>query len=104
MDARRCIAYHTIENKGELPEEIAGRLNGWVFGCDICQEVCPWNQPERLRQDAEMPVHDDFASLSADRLADMTEEEFAVCFAGTPVMRVKCAGMKRNAEAVIQDL
>jgi len=104
VDARRCIAYHTIENKGDLPEDITGSLNGWVFGCDSCQEVCPWNQPDRLNEDADTPVHDAFSALSADQLAAMTEEEFIARFAGTPVMRAKCAGMQRNAAAVLQGL
>ncbi len=97
VDARRCIAYHTIENRQKIPETITDNLQGWVFGCDICQEVCPWNR----RQDLEIAPPDEtsetFPLLDAASLASLSEEEFRRRFAGTPVMRAKHAGITRNA-------
>lgn len=89
VDARRCIAYHTIENKGVIPGEIASKRQGWVFGCDICQEACPWNRPEHVAEDAAMSVRQEFACLDADRLHRLDAQGFRRLFAGTPVMRAK---------------
>ena len=101
LDATRCIAYATIEHRGPIPEPVAGRLEGWVFGCDICNEVCPWNQ----RFAAPGPVLA-FRSRGALEGADpgyferMDEEEFARRFGDTPLERPGLAGMRRNFRAV----
>jgi epoxyqueuosine reductase len=103
LDARRCIAYLNIELRGPIPEEQRPWLGSRVFGCDICQEVCPWNAraPEtndpafRPLYDPEPPL-DDLAALSAD--------EFRERFQGTPVMRVKHTGLLRNVAAALSTL
>ncbi len=97
VDACRCIAYHTIENRGEIPESITGGLNGWVFGCDICQEVCPWNRRQCLEAADRDTKADLFPDLDADALASLSEEEFSRLYSGTPVMRAGHQGMRRNA-------
>jgi epoxyqueuosine reductase len=95
VDARRCISYHTIENRGAIPDEIAAKMLGWVFGCDICQEACPWNRPGAIGiAPADEGV---FPALDAARLLSLTEEEFKCLYAGTPVMRARHAGIVRNA-------
>lgn len=99
VDARRCIAYHTVEHKGPLPDAMAGRLNGWVFGCDRCQEACPWSHPERLPEDADIAIRHDFADLDARQILAMSDADFRARFAGTPVLRAKRAGLQRNAES-----
>ncbi len=96
VDARRCIAYHTVENRGEIPSEIAQRMDGWVFGCDVCQEVCPWNRPERLT-DADIIIRSDFACLDAAALAALSDASFHSLFDGTTVKRAKRSGIVRNA-------
>jgi len=97
VDARRCISYQTIENRGEVPTEIARKHGNWVFGCDICQEVCPYNRrvPETDERDFRpRPGH---AALDLEALETMGEGAFEAEFRGTPIMRAKRAGMQRNA-------
>lgn len=103
LDARRCISYLTIENKGPIPEDLSDRLSGWGFGCDICQEVCPYNkgvEPTRetqFRQDSGAGPYMDLSShgpLSS-------EPVFRERFSGTPLMRAKYTGMRRNVAAVL---
>ncbi len=99
VDANRCISYWTIEYKGkEFPPEAPDDLHGWAFGCDICQEVCPWNRkalPHRV-PDFLPPEKRTFLTRKAWR--EMTEDEFKELFAGTPVMRTGLERMKRNVE------
>jgi epoxyqueuosine reductase len=102
VDARKCISYLTIENKGSIPEEFAGKLNGWVFGCDICQEVCPFN--ERRASPTSEPAfqpRETTVGRTLGELAEMTEEEFRVAFKGSPVKRAKWRGLMRNVEAAV---
>jgi epoxyqueuosine reductase len=101
VDANRCIAYHTIENRAEtLPEEIAKNLNGWVAGCDICQDVCPWNQ--RFAQETDVaefqPYPHNIAPTLAE-LADLSEEEWNQRFPASALRRIKPAMWRRNAQA-----
>jgi epoxyqueuosine reductase len=101
LDATRCISYLTIEHRGPLPEPLAERLNGWVFGCDICNEVCPWN--ERFAFPCGVP---EFATRGTLEEADpdyferMGGEEFDRRFGDTPLERPGLAGMRRNFRAV----
>ena len=102
LDAARCISYLTIEHRGSLPEEHAGHLNGWIFGCDICQDVCPWNRfqqqtPEKAFSPRPGLVDPDLGTLSA-----LTPEEFSVTFRGSPVKRAKHDGFHRNIRSVLE--
>ncbi len=103
VDANRCIAYHTIENRGDIPPAIERDMGDWVFGCDVCQEVCPWNRFARTTDEpdfAPRPGHD------APRLAALctiTDDDFAAAYAGTPLMRAKAAGMRRNAAIALDN-
>ena len=94
LDATRCISYFTIELRGAIPDEMRGGIGAHVFGCDICQDVCPWNGR------APMTVEEAFAPRHfAPRLEDMgaiTEEEFRAMFRGTPVSRARYRGFLRN--------
>lgn len=101
VDANRCIAYHTIENKAEvIPEAIAANLNNWVAGCDICQDVCPWNQ--RFAQETTEP---DFQPFDHNidppliDLANMTDAEWERRFTGSALRRIKRDRWQRNAIA-----
>jgi epoxyqueuosine reductase len=94
IDARRCIPYFTIELHGAAPEELRGAIGQHVFGCDICQDVCPWNSRAPLAEEpAFEPRH--FAP-PLDELAALTEDEFRSRFRGSPVQRAKYAGFLRN--------
>ena len=103
VDANLCIAYHTIENREpELPEKITRNLNGWVAGCDICQDVCPWNQ-----RCAKITDVSDFFPYSANlspkltELAKITKEEWDKRFTGSALRRIKPEMWRRNAQAQI---
>lgn len=104
VDSRLCIAYATIELKDEeLPEEIANNLGNWIFGCDICQDVCPWNRFSQPTDEAAFeprPEHlsPDLETLET-QLSSMTPEEFKVKYRGSPILRPKLRGMLRNVRA-----
>lgn len=100
VDSRRCLSYHTIENRGEVPGEIGGKMSGWVFGCDLCQEACPWNRSVSLTSEAGFLPRDGHANPNLRALAGMDEDTFNQTFAGTPIRRAKLEGMKRNARIV----
>jgi epoxyqueuosine reductase len=101
LDATRCISYLTIEQKGPIPEKLAGHLEGWVFGCDICNDVCPWNQrfAEPGPTEAFAP-REDLAGAEPDLFERMDEAEFARRFGDTPMERAGLHGMRRNFRAV----
>jgi epoxyqueuosine reductase len=99
VDANRCIAYHTIENRADvLPPEIVSHLQGWVAGCDICQDVCPWNQ-----RFAQPTTEADFyprpwnVAPTLKELAFLTDEEYERRFTGSALRRIKPAMLRRNA-------
>jgi epoxyqueuosine reductase len=97
VDSNRCISYHTIENRGEVPAELAKRFGDWVFGCDVCQEVCPWNRRVPETSERDFLPRGDRANPSLERVLSMSEEVFRGEFAGTPLLRAKYAGFMRNA-------
>ena len=100
LDATRCISYLTIEQKGPIPDELAERMEGYVFGCDICNDVCPWNErfaaPTRV---AEFRPQGRLDGMDAEAFERMDEEEFSRRFAGTPFERPGLSGMRRNFRA-----
>jgi len=101
VDANRCIAYHTIENRAEtLPDEIAPQLQGWVAGCDICQDVCPWNQ--RFAQVTNEPAFQPYewnVNPKLTELANLSDQEWSDRFPASALRRIKPAMMRRNARA-----
>jgi epoxyqueuosine reductase len=104
LDATRCISYLTIEYKGPIPEALAPRLDGWVFGCDACNDACPWNQRFATETSVgEFRPRADLRELTAEALARMGEEEFSVRFAESPLRRTGLGGLRRNLRAVVQD-
>jgi len=97
VDANKCISYLTIENKEEISSEFNGKFDNWLFGCDICQDVCPWNQKfpvETLIKD----FYPQNKELKLDDILEMKEEEFKERFRTSPIKRAKLIGLKRNAE------
>jgi epoxyqueuosine reductase len=103
VDANRCISYLTIENKTEIPANWKSKLNGWVFGCDICQEVCPYNARSKPTAVKEFRPEEGVGPwLDLEKVAALkSDEEFRAAFKNTPLMRPKRAGLQRNAEALL---
>lgn len=97
VDARRCISYHTIENRGFVPRELRARFGGRVFGCDECLSVCPWNRFARVGRSELLERRYDLARLSLLELLQLTPERFREVFRGTAVKRTKLVGVLRNA-------
>jgi epoxyqueuosine reductase len=97
VDARRCISYQTIENRGAIPRELRSGIGTRVFGCDVCLEVCPWNRFARAGRRLLLAARSGPARLSWAELLEMTPEAFGALFRGTPVKRLKYAGFMRNA-------
>lgn len=101
IDANRCIAYHTIENRAEtLPEKVKSHLHGWVAGCDICQDVCPWNQ--RFAQITDVTDFQAYPGNIAPKLvelAQITDEEWDRKFPASALRRIKPKMLRRNARA-----
>lgn len=104
VDARRCISYHTIENREDIPESVGSRMGAWVFGCDICQEVCPWNRKTPVSDDSDFEPRPGQAAPDLKELAQSDEAAFRDRFSGSPLMRAKHAGMVRNARIAIQNI
>ena len=99
VDSRKCISYATIELRDEtLPAEIAENLNGWLYGCDICQDVCPWNRFEQPTAEARFEPRRGETSLSLDSVDRMKHEEYVERFRGSAMKRTKLSGLKRNAK------
>ena len=96
MDATRCISYLTIEKRGAIPEELRAGMGRQVFGCDICQDVCPWNKKAPVADDAELMPREALVNPALDWLAGMDESVFSRWFNGSPVARAKFAGLRRN--------
>jgi epoxyqueuosine reductase len=96
VDARRCISFWTIERRGDIPAEIAGRLRGWAFGCDDCQTVCPWNRGVEPSADPELVPLPGQSRLDLLPLIAMSEEEYRRRYHGTALARARQDGLVRN--------
>jgi epoxyqueuosine reductase len=97
VDARRCIAYHTIENRGLIPRELRAQFGGRVFGCDVCLDVCPWNRFAQAARSALLTAREELADLTLLDLLAMDDARFRAIFRQSPIKRVKLAGLLRNA-------
>jgi len=96
LDSNRCIAYLTIEKRGSIPEELRADMGRHVFGCDICQDVCPWNRKAPASRLPEFSPREGLVNPALEPLADMSEEEFRENFRGSPIRRTKRSGLRRN--------
>lgn len=97
VDARRCISYQTIENKGIIPRELRAGIGNRIYGCDICLEVCPWNRFAREGRRLLLAVRDEIAGLELRDLLELTPARFAEVFRRTAIKRIKLTGLLRNA-------
>ncbi len=100
MDARRCVSYLTIENKDEIPQELAEKLGDRLYGCDTCQEVCPWNRLARPTEIEDFQPKDFLLGLDYDTIEGMELEEYNQLFAGSPIRRAGLDGLKRSLRAI----
>ena len=96
LDSNRCISYLTIEYKNELPREFQDKMEGWAFGCDICQDVCPWNRFATPHQEPAFGPHPKLLNMEREEWEEITEEVFREIFRKSAVKRTKYAGLKRN--------
>ncbi len=96
MDGSKCISYFTIELKEALPEDYKGKFENWMFGCDICQEVCPWNRFSKKHQEPAFEPHPDLLGLSQGDWQEITKDVFNELFRKSAVKRTKFEGLKRN--------
>lgn len=104
MDARRCISYLTIESSAEIPEELAPLLGNRLYGCDTCQDVCPWNVRARPTEVSDFAPRESLLSLTAERISTMELEEFEQLFAGSPIRRAGLRGLQRSLRAITPNL
>jgi len=101
LDPNRCISYLTIEKRGSIPEEQRAGMGRHVFGCDICQDVCPWNRKAPATTAPEFSPREALVNPALDWLAEMSSEEFRDTFRGSPIRRAKRSGLRRNAVIAI---
>ncbi|UZO81211.1 tRNA epoxyqueuosine(34) reductase QueG [Aquimarina sp. ERC-38] len=98
VDGSKCISYFTIELKEELPKEVAGSFDNWMFGCDVCQDVCPWNRFSKPHQEPLFNPHPELLSKSKKDWEEITQEVFSEIFKKSAVKRTKFSGLKRNMD------
>jgi epoxyqueuosine reductase len=101
LDARRCISYLTIELRTSIPETLRESLGEWLFGCDVCQEVCPWNRKAPSTLESAFRPRADLEEVNLFELLALSEEEFRHRFRGTALTRAKRRGLLRNAALVL---
>ncbi len=100
IDGSKCISYFTIELKDEIPTEMSGKFDDWIFGCDVCQDVCPWNRFSLPHKEEKFQPKEEFLNFSKSEWEDITEDVFRKFFQKSPVKRTKFDGLKRNIEFV----
>lgn len=96
LDARKCISYQTIENRGEIDSELKGKFENRVFGCDICQDVCPWNLKSETHREPAFVASDELLSLTAEQWHAMDKPSFNRLFKESAVKRTRFEGLRRN--------
>lgn len=102
LNSRLCISYQTIENRGEIPVALRAKMGNWIFGCDVCQEVCPWvKRYSRVSRDPWLDPDPDRMAPRLDELAYLDEQGFFDRFAGSPIMRTKRKGLLRNVAVAL---
>lgn len=98
VDGSKCISYFTIELKEAIPDEYQGKFENWMFGCDICQEVCPWNRFSQRHNESAFEPHPDLLQMNKREWEEITEEVFQKIFKDSAVKRTKYHGLKRNID------
>ncbi len=98
IDGSKCISYFTIELKDELPKAVQGKFEDWVFGCDICQDVCPWNRFSVAHTEPRFEPHPELEGMTKNDWHEITHETFSKVFKKSAVKRTKFSGLKRNID------
>jgi epoxyqueuosine reductase len=98
VDGSKCISYYTIELKDNLPDEMKGKLDDWAFGCDVCQDVCPWNRFSKPHSEPLFQANPELLSYSKKDWEEITAETFQKVFKDSPLKRTKLEGLKRNIQ------
>ncbi|RTY76642.1 tRNA epoxyqueuosine(34) reductase QueG [Flavobacterium sp. LS1R10] len=98
VDGSKCISYFTIELKENIPQEMKGKFDEWAFGCDVCQDVCPWNKFSKAHNEPLFNPNPELLSLSKKDWIEITEETFKAVFKNSPIKRAKFQGLKRNID------
>lgn len=96
VDGSKCISYFTIELKESIPTEMKGKFDEWAFGCDVCQDVCPWNRFSKANTEPLFNLNPKLLTLSKKDWTELTEETFKAVFKNSPLKRTKFEGLKRN--------
>lgn len=103
VDSKKCLSYATIElRSNELPTEITENQNGWLYGCDICQDVCPWNRFEKPTGEARFEPREGNVTADLDAILNLSPEEYAARFRRSAMKRTKLGGLQRNANALLK--
>jgi len=100
VDGSKCISYLTIELKNEIPDTFKDKMDGWMFGCDVCQDVCPWNRFSVTHQEPAFKPAPNLLEMTEKDWQEITEETFKKIFKGSAVKRTKYSGLKRNIEFI----
>lgn len=103
VDGSKCISYFTIELKEEIPQEVKGKFENWVFGCDICQDVCPWNRFSKPHQEGRFLPHPELAGFTPKEWQEITKETFEKVFRKSPLKRAKWEGLRKNIHFLSND-
>lgn len=104
VDSNRCISYATIELRApELPPLIQENLSGWMYGCDICQDVCPWNRFETVTDEARFAPREGNVNAELRKIVELTHDAYVERFRGSAMKRAKLSGLQRNARALVSD-
>ena len=98
VDGSKCISYFTIELKDNLPQEMKGKFNDWMFGCDVCQDVCPWNRFSKPHNEPLFHPNSEVLSFTKKDWEEITEDTFKKVFANSAVKRTKIKGLQRNID------
>ena len=99
LDANKCISYLTIEHRGEIAEEYRDKLSDWIYGCDICQTVCPWNiKFEKSTDDKNFHIRTEIKSMNKEKWNQLDEDKYKNIFKKSAIKRTKFIGLKRNIE------
>lgn len=100
VDGSKCISYFTIELKDNLPQEMKGKLDDWIFGCDVCQDVCPWNKFSKPHKEPYFTPNKEILSFTKKDWEEITEDTFNKVFKGSAVNRTQLSGFKRNIQFI----